>query len=165
MLEKFESWQIMFFLYVISSVFHIWYIKLEDNNESPSLQKFLMVLSIITGFLSLPISLVSLIITYFRVSRIERRSQAEIDEIMANKYGKNNYTSDSLYSRIAKYDSWIEDDRKRSYNDGYNTASKETQLIYKRKLEYARSDGYRDGYADGQKDYPLGINLLAELDQ
>ena len=165
MLIGLDPWLIMFVLYVVTSIINIWQLKLEDSNSNPSLQKILVILMFITGFLSLPITLVSFGIIYFTVARIDRNHQSEINKIRIESDREIRSVRESCDARISKYDSLIHDDRKRAYNDGYKAGMKETRSFYEYRLERARSDGYRDGYADGQKDYPQGINLLEELEK
>lgn len=165
MLVGLDPWLIMFVLYVVSSIFNFWQLKLNDNNSNPFLHKILIILMFITGLLSLPITFVSFGITYFTVDRIDRQHQSEINRINLATDREVRSVKESCDARIAKYDALIKQDRKRAYSDGYQAGVKETQEIYERKLEYARSDGYRDGYSDCRRDYPLGINLLEELEK
>lgn len=165
MLENLESWQIMFFLYVISSILNIWQLKLEDNNESPGLQKLLILLMIVTGILSLPVTLISLGINYFTVSRLNQKHDSEIISLRAAHSREIRAAEDSCDARIAQYDSLIHKDRERAYNDGHRAGVNEARAVYNRQYDYVRSSAYREGYADGQKDCSQGINLLEDLEK
>lgn len=162
MFNKVESYQIMFILFIVTALINYYRLHLEDEKRNQGLQKVLLVLTCVLAFLSLPITLVSLGISYLYSKRQNDMHNREIRQAQIKIIDAKNAEIQSLENRIARYDSLIDSDRKRCHKEGYQEGILEARELYNRRLEREHIESYQSGYRDGQEDFPLGINRLEE---
>lgn len=166
MLERLDAWQIMIILYFVAMLSHYCLRELEDRGDKPVLEIILFVVALITGFLSLPISIVAYASVHLSSLRLNKELQSKDIEINALKVKisiKEREVCD-IKSRLASYDNLIIEDRKRCRQEGYQEGRKDAKVEYERRLAYEKFYEYRTGYLDGQEDYPLGINRISEYE-
>lgn len=166
MLERLDAWQIMIILHFVAMLSHHCLRKLEDQGGKLALEKILFVVVLITGFLSLPISIVSLASVYLNSLRLNKELESKDIEINALKVEisvKEREVRD-IKSCLTRYDNLIAEDRKRCRQEGYQEGRKDARVEYERKLAHEKFYEHKAGYLDGLEDYPLGINRIFEYE-
>ena len=164
MFERLDAWQIMIILCFVAMLSHHCLRELEDRGGKPALEKVLFIVVLITGFLSLPISIVALASVHLNSQRLNKELESKDIEINALKVKisiKEQEVRD-VKIRLARYDNLIIEDRKRCHQEGYQEGCKDAKVEYERRLVREKIYEYRSGYLDGQKDYSIGINRIPE---
>ena len=126
MIGKFEACLIMFGLYVITAILHYWQLKLEDSNSSYGLQNLLCIVTLATGFLSLPITLISFGIQFLYANRVIKQNDRQISELRTQVILLSAENKE-LSEKLSRYDRQSPaqmrhnaDDLGEDYDIGYN---------------------------------------------
>jgi len=154
MLSRAEPYLIMFALFVAAALLNL-YIKKKESENNPKFVRLLTFILILLLFLSLPVSIVGFFVIHQYTCRdikiADKKKilfKAELSEKNAEIRKLNEQIKDIKYSNLQHCE------------DSYRAGKRDALDNLQKRLELERSYSYRSGYADGQKDYPLGINLL-----
>ena len=81
MISKFQACIIIFILYILTGILNYWRLTLEDRNGSEALQHILFIITLITGFLSLPLTIPSFMLLTLYTGRVIRQDDRRIKEL------------------------------------------------------------------------------------
>lgn len=148
-----SAWQIMFILYIVSALMNLYRLGLEDRSERPGLQRVLLIVTFITGFLSLPVTLFSFGILSLYSNRMSRICDRDINAAKIEITDAKNREIQLLEDKIRQCNSAIDEDRKRF---------RESVRDFQKLREISYQDGFEAGYRVGWQDHADGFNMLEE---
>lgn len=172
-MQIFEALGFSVSVYAFARLLHYAYLRLEDSNRHPVLQKILLAVCFILWLLSFPVSVVLGVLNTMHFNRLRDIMQAEY-----NTYGAptNVHRDSSISAELiavilliiliavtiqspSKEDLQYEYDAgyETGYESGYSAGYDESQELV---MESWYTDGYEDGYGDGHADgYDEGYSI------
>ena len=134
---------------------------LEEAKEHPALQTIILIVTLLMHICSFPVLIVSYWISHLYLNRQEKQIRREESKKFFDEYFKWQKRIDALEEEKRSLSQDMREyGRKQGYKEGYSAAKKDTERI----MDIERRQAYISGYADGQHDFPLGINYIEEVE-
>lgn len=147
-------------IYALARLIHYAYLRLEDSNQHPFVQKVLVVLCFILWFISAPVALIMGIINTMHYRRLEDRVRMDCAKDPSSHNYRNNASIPleiiSVFLLIMVIGCGVQNNRLESEIELLKTQIEESEYECDRQYENGydagRDVGYDDGYIEGYDD-------------